>query len=147
MEMVHETRIIPTDGRPAIPTQIHNWMGESRGHWENGNTLVVETTNFRPGPSATNIGTTGSPPANNTPVSEQARLVERFTMTGPDAIIYEFTWTDPVIFTQPWSARLEWQRDDNFGIFEYACHEGNVQVRNYINASRAERAGAAAGGQ
>lgn len=140
MEMVHETRIIPTDGRKGIPTQIHNWMGESRGHWENGNTLVVETTNFREGPSITNIGTTGSPPENDTPVSEQARMVERFTMTGPDAIVYEFTWTDPVVFTQPWSARLEWKRDDDYGFFEYACHEGNVQIRNFITASRAERA-------
>jgi hypothetical protein len=140
MEMVHETRIIPTDGRAGIPNQIHNWMGESRGHWENGNTLVVETTNFRPAPSATNIGTTCSPPENDVPVSEQARMVERFTMTGPDEIIYEFTWTDPVVFAQPWSARLEWKRDDNFGIYEYACHEGNVQIRNFITASRAERA-------
>lgn len=146
MEMVHETRIIPTDGRPGIPSQIHNWMGESRGHWENGNTLVVETTNLRPGPSATNIGTTGSPPENDTPVSEQATLTERFTMTGPDSIVYEFSWNDPVIFTSPWSARLEWQRDDDFGIYEYACHEGNVQIRNFITASRAERAQTAAGG-
>ena len=146
MEMVHETRLIPTDGRPAIPNQIHNWMGESRGHWENGNTLVVTTTNLRPGPSATNIGTTGSPPENDTPVSEQASLVERFTMTGPDSIVYEFTWEDPVVFTQPWSARLDWVRDDDFGIYEYACHEGNVQIRNFITASRAERAEAAQGG-
>ena len=146
MEMVHETRIIPTDGRPGIPSAIGNWMGESRGRWENGNTLVVETTNFRPGPSSTNIGTTGSPPENDTPVSEQAHMVERFTMTGPNTINYEFTWTDPVIFTQPWSARLEWQRDDDFGIYEYACHEGNVQIRNFIAASRAERAQAASGG-
>ena len=146
MEMVHETRIIPTDGRPGIPSAIGNWMGESRGRWENGNTLVVETTNFRPGPSSTNIGTTGSPPENDTPVSEQAHMVERFTMTGPDTIIYEFTWTDPVIFAEPWSARLEWQRDDDFGIYEYACHEGNVQIRNFITASRAERAQAASGG-
>jgi hypothetical protein len=143
MEMVHETRIIPTDGRPAIPVNIANWMGESRGHWENGNTLVVETTNFKPGPSATNIGTTGSPPENDTPVSEQASMVERFTMTGPDEIVYEFTWTDPTVFAQPWSARLEWKRDDGFGIYEYACHEGDVQIRNFITASRAERAQAA----
>jgi hypothetical protein len=146
MEMVHETRIIPTDGRPAIPAQIGHWMGESRGHWENGNTLVVETTNFRPGPSITNIGTTGSPPENDTPVSHRASMLERFTMVGEGRIVYEFTWTDPVVFTQPWSARLEWQRDDDFGIYEYACHEGNVQVRNFVTASRAERAEAAAGG-
>jgi hypothetical protein len=143
MEMVHETRIIPTDGRPSVPGQIGNWLGESRGHWENGNTLVVETTNFKPGPSITNIGTTGSPPENDTPVSPQAKMLERFTMVGEGQIIYEFTWTDPVVFVEPWSARLEWKRDDDFGIFEYACHEGNVQVRNFVTASRAERAEAA----
>jgi hypothetical protein len=146
LEMVHEVRMIPTDGRPGIPVQLLNWMGESRGHWENGNTLVVETTNFRPGPSATNIGTTGSPPENDTPVSERARMVERFTMTGPDSIVYELTWDDPVVFTGPWSARLDWQRDDDFGVYEYACHEGNVQIRNFITASRAERAQASAPG-
>jgi len=146
MEMVHEVRMIPTDGRAGIPTQIANWLGESRGTWEDHNTLRVDTTNFRPGPSATNIGTTGSPRENDVPVSETAKLVERFHMTGADEIIYEFTWEDPAVFVQPWSARLEWQRDDSFTIYEYACHEGNVQVRNYINASRAERAAAAEGG-
>ena len=140
MEMVHEVRLIPTDGRAGIPSQVLHWLGESRGRWEDGNTLVVETTNLKPGPSATNIGTTGSPPTNDTPISEQARITERFTMTSADTIIYEITLDDPVVFTQPWTARLDWQRDDDFAIFEYACHEGNVQIRNYINASRAERA-------
>jgi hypothetical protein len=140
LEMIHETRLIPTDGRTPIPRQIRQWLGESRGHWENGQTLVVETTNFHPGPSATNIGTTGSPPENDTPVSADAKMVERFTMTGPNSIAYEMTWTDPVVFTAPWSARLDWQRDDKYGIFEYACTEGDVQIRNYISASRAQRA-------
>ncbi|TIX51566.1 hypothetical protein [Alteraurantiacibacter aquimixticola] len=144
MEMVHETRLIPTDGSAPIPSQIDHWLGESRGEWEDHNTLKVVTTNFKPGPSATNIGTTGSPRENDTPVSNQARLVERFHMVGPDEIIYEFTWEDPVVFTQPWSARLEWQRDEDYEIYEYACHEGNVQIRNFITASRAERAEAAA---
>lgn len=139
LEMVHETRIIPTDGRAAVPSQVSNWMGESRGHWE-GNVLVVETTNLRPGPSATNIGTTGSPPENDTPVSAQARIVERFTMTGPDAIVYEMTHTDPTVFTAPWTARLDWKRNDKYVLFEYACHEGDVQIRNYISSSRAQRA-------
>jgi hypothetical protein len=143
MEMVHEVRMIPTDGRAPIPTVIANWMGESRGTWEDHNTLRVDTTNFRPGPSATNIGTTGSPRENDVPVSRSAKLVERFHMVGPEEIIYEFTWEDPEVFVEPWSARLEWQRDDDFTIYEYACHEGNVQIRNYINASRAERAAAA----
>ena len=140
MEMVHETRIIPTDGRAPLPTQIRNWLGESRGHWEGKNTLVIETTNLRPGPSATNVGTIGSPRENDVPVSEQARIVERLTMTGRESIVYEITYTDPVVFTQPWTARLDWKRDDKYGIFEYACHEGDEQIRNYITSSRAERA-------
>src|SRR5690606_28368073 len=118
MEMVHETRIIPTDGRPGLPSQILHWMGESRGRWE-GNTLIVETTNLRPGPSATNIGTTGSPPWNDTPITEQTRIVERFTMTGPDTIEYEMTYEDPVVFTEPWTAKLDWQRNDDYGMYEY----------------------------
>jgi hypothetical protein len=140
LEMVHETRIIPTDGRPGIPVQIHNWLGESRGHWENGNTLVVETTNFRPGPSATNVGTWGSPPWNDTPVSTGAKMTERFTMTGPDSIVYEVTWNDPTIFTAPWTARLDWRRKSDYQMFEYACWEGDVQIRGYISSSRAQRA-------
>ncbi|WP_120076751.1 hypothetical protein [Aurantiacibacter odishensis] len=140
LEMVHEVRMIPTDGSAHLPRQIGQWMGDSRGTWEDHNTLRVDTVNFRPGPSATNIGTTGSPRENDTPVSEEAHLVERFHMVGEDEIIYEFTWTDPVVFEEPWSARLEWQRDDDYGMYEYACHEGNVQIRNYITASRAERA-------
>ena len=140
MEMVHETRLIPTDGRPGIPAQVGHWLGESRGHWENGNTLVVETTNFSEQSSPVNVGTWGSPPGNNTPQSREAKLVERFTMTGPDAITYEATYSDPVIFTAPWTVRLEWQRDEDYKLFEYACHEGNVQIRGYITSSRAERA-------
>ncbi|MBO9601821.1 MAG: hypothetical protein J7496_04850 [Novosphingobium sp.] len=139
LEMIHETRIIYTDGRPSIAPGIENWMGESRGHWENGNTLVVETTNFKPGPSATNVGTTASPPQNDTPVSTEAKMIERFTMTGPNAIVYDVTWNDPTIFTAPWTARLDWRRNDDYQFYEYACHEGNVQLRGYITSSRAQR--------
>jgi hypothetical protein len=101
---------------------------------------VVVTTNFQPGPSATNVGTYGSPPGNVTPVSTEAVMTERFTMTGHDAITYEMTWNDPTVFTKPWTTRLPWRRNDNYQMFEYACHEGNVQVRNFITASRAKRA-------
>jgi hypothetical protein len=145
LEMIHEVRVVPTDGSAPLPTQIQNWMGESRGHWENGNTLVIETTNMRPGPSATNIVTTGSPPENDTPISPQAHIVERLTMTGPDSIVYDVTYTDPVVFTAPWTVRLDWRRNDKYEIFEYACHEGDVQIRNYITASRAQRQRQAAG--
>lgn len=139
LEMVHESRIIPTDGRGMEPTSLQNWLGRSYGHWEDGNTLVVTTTNLKVGPSATSIVTTGSPPENDTPISDQARVVERFTMTGPDTIVYEMTYTDPVVFTAPWTVRLDWQRNDGYEFFEYACHEGNVQIRNYITSSRALR--------
>ena len=139
LEMIHEVRLIPTDGRAALPVQIQNWLGESRARWESANTLVIETANFRPGPSATNIVTTGSPPENDTPISPQARIVERLTMTSPDSMIYEVTHTDPVVYTAPWTVRLDWQRQDDYAFFEYGCHEGNVQLRNYITASRAQR--------
>jgi hypothetical protein len=140
LEMIHEVRIIPLDGRPSIPGQVRNYMGDSRGHWEGANVLVVETTNIQSGPSATNIVTTGSPPENDTPISDQARMIERFTMITPDKILYDLTYTDPVVYTAPWSVRLDWQRNDRYAMFEYACHEGNVQLRNYVNASRAQRA-------
>jgi hypothetical protein len=139
MEMVHETRIIPTDGRPGVPAQMQNWLGESRGHWEDGNTLVVETANFNGDALPVNVGTWGSPPGNNTPQSDQARLTERFIMTGPDTIVYEATYSDPVIYTAPWTVRLDWQRNPDYQLFEYACHEGNVQLRGYITSSRAAR--------
>jgi hypothetical protein len=140
LEMIHEARIVPTTGRAAISNTVRNWLGESRGRWENGNTLVVETTNLKTGPSATNIVTTGSPPENDTPISDKARIVERFTMTGKDTITYDVTYTDPVVFSAPWTVRLDWKRNDKYEIFEYACHEGDVQIRNYITASRSTRA-------
>ncbi len=144
LEMIHEVRLIPTDGRASVPAQIGHWMGESRGHWENGNTLVIETTNFRPGPSATSVVTSGSPRDNDSPVSTAAHLVERITMTGPDTAVYEMLFTDPVNYSEAWGARTDWQRNDDYEQFEYACHEGNVQIRNYITADRAAHAGGAA---
>ncbi len=146
-ELIHEVRLIPTDGRSSVPRQIEHWMGESRGHWENGNTLVIETTNFRPGPSATSVVTSGSPPNNDSPVSTEAHLVERLTMTGPDSIVYEMIFTDPVNYTAPWGARTDWVRNDDYEQFEYACHEGNVQIRNYITADLAASERAAEGAQ
>ena len=139
LEMIHESRIIPTDGRKALPAAIHNWMGSSRGHWE-GNTLVVETTHFREGPSSTNVAVIGSPPHNDTPTSTEARMVERFTMQDQNHMLYEVTWDDPVVYKEPYTAELDYLRDPDYGFFEYACHEDNETIRNYINSSRAERA-------
>ena len=149
------TRVIPLDGRPHWPGNVEAWMGNSRGHWE-GKTLVIETTNIKSGDSVThdlnkraasplNMATQAVPPFNTIPTSTKAKTIERLTMTGPNTIVHELTYSDPEVFTQPWTTRIEWSRDDSYEFYEYACHEGNVQLRNYITASRAHRAARAAG--
>jgi len=143
LEMAHEARIIPTDGRPALDPAIKQWMGESRARWE-GNTLVVETTNFNGKPAMTNAGVPGSPPL--TPASENMRFIERFTRVDDDTIEYQMTVIDPeVLSTGQWSAAFPLKRDDSYKIYEYACHEGNTAIRNYIETSRYERANKPAG--
>jgi hypothetical protein len=139
LEMIHDSRIIPLDGRPNPPANVTSWMGSSRGHWE-GNTLVIETSNIKSGASPLNMATIGAPPNNTIPMSAQAHVTERLTPTGPNAITYEMTYSDPVIWTAPFTVRLDWQRNQKYGMFEYACHEGDEQIRNYITASRAQRA-------
>jgi hypothetical protein len=138
LEMIHEARIIYTDGREPAGEGYKAWLGDSRGHWE-GDTLVVETTNFNGQGSITNIHTVQSPPFNNTPHSYEYTLTETFTRTGADSMTYTATVDDPVIWTQPWTVELPWRRDDSYELYEYACHEGNVMVPNYISASRATR--------
>ena len=157
LEMIHDARVIPiVDGPEAAaaqrwPEEVRTWMGQSIGWWE-GNTLVVETTNiiagdsvpedtYERGPSPLNMATMGVPPFNTIPTSMQANVTERLTMTDPGHIVYELTYSDPEVFTDKWTARLDWTQDNDYDFFEYACHEGNVQPRNYITASRAERAG------
>lgn len=153
LELIHETRIIPLDGRPAIPGTMKTWLGDSRGHWE-GQTLVVETTNIMTGDGAThdvwkraasplNVATQGTPANNAIPVSAQARVVERFTRTAPGALVYELTYADPGVFTASWTARITWTRDDGYEFYEYACQEGNQAIRNNILATRAGRRQAA----
>jgi hypothetical protein len=85
------------------------------------------------------------PPFNTIPMSTESMTVERLTMTGPDTIVHELTYTDPQVFTAPWTTRIEWTRDDDYQFFEYACHEGNYMPRDYISASRAQRQAIAAG--
>ena len=148
-------RIIPLARAEHRPAAVESWMGSSLGHWE-GQTLVVETTRIKTGDGATrdvwrraasplNVAT-GVASNNAIPVSEQAKAIERFTRTGPDALVYELTYSDPPVFTAPWTARVTWTRDDGYQMYEYACHEGNVSIRNHILASRAERRQASAGG-
>ena len=138
LEMAHEARIIPTNGRPALDPSIKQWLGESRGRWED-NTLVVETTNFNGKPAMTNAGVPGSPPLN--PSTETMRFSERFTRTSDDTIEYKMTVVDPgVLSTGSWSAEFPWKLDNKYEMFEYACHEGNTAIRGYIETSRFERA-------
>lgn len=139
LEMVHESRIIPVDGRPRLSSTFKFYMGESRGRWQ-GNTLVIETTNYRPGPSATNIGIAGSPQGNRFPVSEQMKTTERLTRLSDDYLLYEITTEDPVVLTRPWTVRFPLRLENTYEWWEYACHEGNRTIRDYITTSRAERA-------
>jgi hypothetical protein len=120
-EMVHNARIIPTDGRPH--TKLRQWSGDSRGRWE-GDTLVVETINFRRETSLQ--GSTAD-----------TTLVERFTRIDPDTIKYEFTVSDPHSYTQPWSAMLPLSKIPG-PIFEYGCHEGNYALPNILAGARAQ---------
>src|ERR1043166_157996 len=139
MEMIHEARIVPVDGRPPLSPAIKQWMGESRGHWE-GNTLVIVTTNYKPGASATNIGVAGSPQGNRFPVSDQMKTTERFTRLNDDLMLYEIKTEDPVILTRSWTARYPLKNDLTYDWWESACHEGNRTIGDYIRTSRAERA-------
>ncbi len=129
-EMVHHTRIVPLDGRPHLGAELRQWMGDSRGWWDN-DTLVVETTNFHSSRERgfaweyENIG------AEET----TAHLVERFTRVDADTVAYEFTLDDPVTWTKPWSATFPLVEIDE-GLFEFACHEGNYAVPNMLRAAR-----------
>jgi hypothetical protein len=142
LEMAHEARVIPTDGRPALDDPIRQYQGESRGRWE-GSTLVVETRNFNGKTAMTNLGVPGSPAL--TPSTPNLRVTERFTRTADDAIDYQIRVEDPEILTTGWSAAYPMRRDDDYQMYEYACHEGNTAIRNYIETSRFERARQKAG--
>jgi len=120
-EMIHDARIVWTDGRPHLPEHVKLWLGDSRGRWE-GNTLVVDTSNF-----TEKTGFRGS--------SDQLHLVERFTRTGRDTLRYEYTVDDPATFTKPWTAVLPMTKSDE-RLFEYACHEGNYALPDILRGAR-----------
>ncbi len=126
VEMIHDVRIIPLDSRPHLPSSVRQWLGDARGHWE-GNTLVVETTNF-----------TDKTRFRNT--SDKLRLTERFTRTAPDTILYEFTVDDPATYTKPWTAQLTMSKSPS-RVYEYACHEGNYAMTGILSGARAEEKG------
>jgi len=139
LEMIHDARIVPLGNRPPISPKIKEWMGESRGRWE-GNTLVIVTTNFKAGASMTNIGVVGAPEGNRVPTSEQMKITERLTRLNDQMMVYEITTEDPVVLTRPWTARFPLKLDNSYVWWEYACHEGNRTIPDYISSSRAERA-------
>jgi hypothetical protein len=139
LEMIHESRVIPTDGRAPLPSSIKQWMGESRGRWE-GNTLVVETTNYQEGPPIINLAVVGSPPGNRFPYSDQMKTTERVVRLNDETWLYEITTEDPVVLTRPFTVRYPMNHDESYWWPEYACHEDNTIVRNYTNTSRHERA-------
>jgi hypothetical protein len=137
LEMAHEARVIPTSPRPPLDGAIRQYLGESRGRWD-GNTLVVETGNFNGKTAMTNAGVPGSPPL--TPSTPDMRITERFTRTANDTIDYEITVQDPAVLTTgKWSAAFPMKLDNDYVMYEYACHEGNTAIRNYIETSRYER--------
>jgi hypothetical protein len=130
-ELIHEPRIIPLDGRPHLPQGVGQWLGDSRGRWE-GQTLVVETTNFDP---RTNFR--GS--------RDTLRLVERYTLRDANNLDYQFTVDDPKTFTKPWTASRPMRRQsDGISVFEYACHEGNYAMTGILKGARMEEQIAAA---
>ena len=124
MEMMHDARIIPLDGRPHLPTTVRSALGDSRGHWE-GDALVVETTNLKAG------GRNGS--------SGDLHLVERFTRVDRDTLQYEYTMNDPTTWTRPWTARIFMRPAPGTGVlYEFACHEGNYAIPNTLRGARAQ---------
>ena len=127
-EMVHETRLIPLDGRPHVKPGIESYMGDARGHFE-GNTLVVETTNFKAASAYRGA-------------SEHLKLIERFKPVGPKVVEWSVTSDDPHTWTRPWTFAMNLTKDSSQSIFEYGCHEGNYGLRDILSAERAADKGA-----
>jgi hypothetical protein len=135
-EMIHETRVIPLDGRPHVNPDLKLWLGDSRGHWE-GDTLVIETTNLT---DRTGIGLNGGGQRH----SARLKITEHLTRTDADTIQYRITIDDPDTWTAPWTMEMPLERDEDYGLYEYACHEGNYAMFNILSGARADERAAAA---
>lgn len=122
-EMIHDTRVIPLNAGPHLPSEVRSWDGDPRGHWE-GDTLVVDSTNFRQG-QFRNVS------------SEKLHVIERYTLTGPETLAWEITIDDPGAWTKPWTAKILLRRA-NKAVFEYACHEGNYGLMDILSGARRE---------
>ena len=123
IEMIHDVRIIPLDGRPHLASNMRQWLGDSRGHWE-GDELIVDTTNF-----------TEKAPFRGS--DQNLHLIERFKRIDAETILYQFTVEDPTAFTKPWSGEAPLTRTIG-PIYEYACHEGNYGMTNILSGARAD---------
>ncbi|HEY7334187.1 MAG TPA: hypothetical protein VH639_04825 [Bryobacteraceae bacterium] len=128
-ETIHDARMVPLDGSPHLPQNIRLWLGDPRGHWE-GDTLVVDTTNYKPG-AFMNIST------------EKLHVVEKFTRASPDVLNWEITIDDPGAWSKPWTAMIPLHRSKEF-VVEYACHEGNIGLAGILAGARAEERAAKA---
>ncbi len=130
VEMIHDVRIIPLDGRAHLPERVNQWLGNSRGYWE-GDTLVVDTTNFtdKIGSFSTTSVSWGT--------GANLHLTERFTRVDADTLLYQFTVENPAVFTRTFSAEFPMNRSD-LPLYEYACHEGNYGLLNILSGARAE---------
>jgi hypothetical protein len=126
-EMIHDVRVIPTDGRRHVAPAVRSWTGDSRGHWE-GNALIVETTNFAPRDVLRGIRLQ----------SDSLTMTERFTLVDADTLMYRATIDDPKIYTRPWTIEFPFKRDKEYRMFEYACHEGNHAVEGILRGARAQ---------
>jgi hypothetical protein len=131
-EMIHDTRIIPLDGRPHGPSHVRSYLGDARGRWE-GDTLVVETKNFHPLVAETSYNCCGG-------AAENLKIIERFTLVDPDTLEHRYTVDDPTMFTRPWTVSLPMRRTSE-PIFEYACHEGNISMEGILRGARAQELG------
>lgn len=137
-EMVHDVRIIPTDGRAHLSSNIRSYMGDAVGHWE-GKTLVVETTNLLGDRMAVGVNGDGG-----APYSEDMKLTERFTRVSGNTINYEMIVDDPKTYTAKWKVAFPITHEPGYQLFEYACHEGNMAMHNMLNAARMDDAKKAA---
>jgi hypothetical protein len=130
-EMVHETRVIQIGPKPHLGNAIRSYMGDPRGYWD-GDTLVIETTNFKEGTAYRNAN------------ASTVKIIERFRRTAPDKVRWAVTVDDPETWTRNWTFAMDLTMDDSMPVLEYACHEGNYGLRNILTAARAEEAAAAA---
>ena len=138
VEMIHDSRIIPLDGRPHLDPSIQQWLGSSRGRWE-GDTLVVETTNLSAKANEQRVDMANVVFG----IGEHARIVERFTRVGDDSLDYRVTVIDPTTYQTEWTAAIPMVAIEG-PLYEYACHEGNYALRNMLSGARADEAAAAA---